>query len=269
MKKAIVKALLKALLGIGPLRRRLVFAFRHEHFDWLDVRIPIDDHYKAVLASLEAAESFSEIFVRQAYAPVLKETGLPQRFLDLGCHYGLFSLYLATQAKGAELHGLLVDGDARVRNGVEKLLTLNPGLNGCHFAHGVVGQGSGDTTFYLRPGMGSSSENPSDNQGLASATRIVSEDEMLKLLPPPYDLVKVDIEGGEGDFLAHYPRVLAEARHLLIEWHSWNGVGLSQEALIDTVARSGLTRMRCLEERDDIPMPSGPAKCAVYLFSRE
>ncbi len=269
MKKAIVKALLKALLGIGPLRRRLVFAFRHEHFDWLDVRLPVDDTHKAVLASLEATESFSEIFVRQAYAPVLQKTGLPTRFLDLGCHYGLFSLYLATQADGADLQGLLVDGDARVRDGVEKLLTINPGLDGCRFVHGVVGQGSGDTTFYLRPGMGSSSENPNDNQGVASTTRIISEAEMLELLPPPYDLVKVDIEGGEGDFLAHYPRVLSQAKHLLIEWHSWNAAGLSQDALCETVARCGLTRTRCLEQRDDIPMPSGPASCAVYLFSRE
>ena len=44
-------------------------------------------------------------------------------------------------------------------------------------------------------------------------------------MPGPYDLVKVDIEGGEYEFLSHYKEVLAQAKYLILEWHDWHSGG--------------------------------------------
>ena len=64
----------------------------------------------------------------------------------------------------------------------------------------------------------------------------------MRLLPPPYDLVKIDIEGAEADFLRAYPKVLSATRHLLMEWHSWHTGGGGPEQLWRSGARDGFRR---------------------------
>ena len=43
--------------------------------------------------------------------------------------------------------------------------------------------------------------------------------------PPPYDLIKCDIEGAEWDFMQNYGAVIRKTNFLLLEWHSWHSGG--------------------------------------------
>ena len=47
------------------------------------------------------------------------------------------------------------------------------------------------------------SENMSSKQ-----VKIVKQDEIIAALPPPYDLIKCDIEGAEWDLIEHYQEIL-------------------------------------------------------------
>jgi hypothetical protein len=49
----------------------------------------------------------------------------------------------------------------------------------------------------------------------------------MKKLAPPYDLVKIDVEGAEYDFLLPYNEILSSTNSLIIEWHSWHRGGRS------------------------------------------
>ena len=72
--------------------------------------------------------------------------------------------------------------------------------------------------------MAGSSFDLSDNENSYSVN-ILKEEEILQALPPPYDLIKCDIEGSEWEFIGHYPKILKKSKYLLMEWHSWHSGG--------------------------------------------
>jgi hypothetical protein len=92
-------------------------------------------------------------------------------------------------------------------------------------------------------------------------------EQIVAALPPPYDLVKVDVEGAEHDFLTTYEPVLKGAKHLLLEWHSWHFGGGGVETIRQAAAKAGF---REIFE----PVPSHPVGgngqrfCGVLLFER-
>ena len=61
--------------------------------------------------------------------------------------------------------------------------------------------------------------------------RTLSAEDLLAALPPPYDLIKLDVEGAEYDFLEGYGAVLAQTRFLLLEWHAAPGDARGPERL--------------------------------------
>ena len=67
---------------------------------------------------------------------------------------------------------------------------------------GVIAKGEGERKFASKSVMSSAIADDNDNAGHLSAQPIITQSDLLKLLPPPYDLIKVDIEGGEYEFPA-------------------------------------------------------------------
>ena len=55
--------------------------------------------------------------------------------------------------------------------------------------------------------------------------QILSEDEILKVLSPPIDIIKCDIEGSEWHLLKNYSKTLSMSKYLIMEWHSWHSGG--------------------------------------------
>ena len=69
---------------------------------------------------------------------------------------------------------------------------------------------------------------------------VVKIKEITEILPPPYDLIKLDIEGGGvAIFLNFYNELLKETHYLLLEWHSWHSGGGGVEQIREKIYSLG------------------------------
>ena len=98
---------------------------------------------------------------------------------------------------------------------------------------------------------------------------VISPGRILELLPPPYDLIKVDIEGGEHDLLTGYQEVLKHTGTMLFEWHSWHGGGGGLPQLRRLAADLGFTRQQEFKTPHQAPAQGTDAECGVLLLQRE
>jgi len=242
---------LRPFLAWGPLRRRLALAFRMFYFADLDVSLPVGHGLACPLSALADGFSFSEIFIDGVYNDMLLDgaAALPSRWLDLGCHAGYFSLWLECRRRR---HGLppgssaafLVDADARRFQGLGRLLELNGVAPRWNFFHGAISAGEGERVFYQRSVMASSATADASDPGQSISVPILAPAQLLEKFPPPYDLIKVDIEGGEVDFLAHYETVWRHARAVLLEWHADSLGAAGVDGLRNRLRGGGFSRMR-------------------------
>src|SRR5688572_2578514 len=92
--KTLLKSPLTALIRSQPIRRRIIFELKHRYYANLDLQIPLGHGLICPLSFADAWDSFGEIFIQGEYAGALDQVGPPQRWLDLGCHAGFFSLYV-------------------------------------------------------------------------------------------------------------------------------------------------------------------------------
>lgn len=220
--------------------------------------------------------SFSEIFFEGEYESVFSEISLPDRWVDLGCHYGYFSLYLAWLRAKAGLHSfqaLLVDADQRVMPALNELVLQNNWQEQVVYLYGAIAEGSGYVRFREHSFMSSMLDDLSlrvDNiQRKSYSVPIIDQNVILATMPPPYDLLKIDVEGGEYDFLTNYGKVLDNSKSLLIEWHSWHRGGGSAEQIKSLAESKGFKLVRVIRE------PSKPSAdtiqthfAGVFLFVR-
>jgi FkbM family methyltransferase len=173
--------------------------------------------------SIDTFMTADEIFGRKVY----EVSGLSdvRTFADLGCNVGLFVAWLAHKTGRRDLRGLAVDANPRLVDEVKWVVRAN-GLSGVHAVTGLIGApgGASPQDFYLSPVSLRSSRFP-DGKGEWRKVSVPSVDieERWRLLlgDVPCQLLKMDIEGGEADFLRpdnpFWPRV----EQVILEWHGW------------------------------------------------
>jgi FkbM family methyltransferase len=249
MKTGLSQRLLRPLLAWGPLRRRLAIAIRVFYFGDLDLSLPLSHGLGCPLALQEDDFSFAEIFFNGVYNEVLESIPLPARWLDLGCHAGYFSLWLEWHRRRLgqspdSSTALLVDADARRLPGLARLLALNGFGTRWNYAHGAICAGSGEHVFYQRSVMASSAAPYAPEPGRPVSVPVLTATQLLERFPPPYDLIKVDIEGAEVDFLTHYEPVWRESRQVLLEWHADSLGSAGVEGLRRRLRDGGFPRLR-------------------------
>lgn len=241
--KKIIKAPLTWPLNWSPIRNRVAFEIKHHHFDALDLIIPLSHGFGVPIHKLDGLFSFEEIFVSREYGDFLEKMPFPKRWLDIGCHAGYFSLYLVWQMARRGLQsnfsGLLLDADPRMENAITRTREVNRLQSELKFSLGVIAAGSGTVTFALRGGMGSSTCDPATKDGDKITVPIFTADMITRQLPPPYDLIKIDAEGGEVDFLNHYQTVYQHAQWILLEWHSADFEGSQAITINATLQKHG------------------------------
>lgn len=262
------KSLLLWPLRFRAVRNRVLFWARQEQYPELELRVPLSRGFACPILSPEYWCSFSEIFVQREYAPVLDLIPPPSRWIDLGCHAGFFSLYLAWERSargiGFAPECLLADADARVRGSVERIGRINQ-LGGVHFEMGAVGAGAA-ADFVERGFMASGVRGLDAQPGAKRQVPVLTQERVIELLPPPYDLLKADIEGSEHDLLRHYPRVLDQTRQLLLEWHSWHGGGGGKEQLVEMARTRGFGAPVEIQPPREV---SPGRQCGILLFANE
>jgi FkbM family methyltransferase len=275
MEKAIRKFLrlpLTAALRAPFFRKRAAFHFRYEYFDHLELNIPLSHGFCCPISKLDALYSFSEIFVMGEYGSFLEDIPLPRRWVDLGCHAGYFTLYLAWQhakaGSAGDWRALLIDADPRAEASTKRTLTQNSLLPKCEYRTGLITKETGELDFALREGMGSSTDTSMGGiQGL-QRVRAIPAAEILAALPPPYDLIKIDVEGAEVDFIGAYRAVHAHAAAILMEWHSPDKEGSSEKDLRELLEASGFYLARELRPRRTLRLDAAWYSSGVQLYRR-
>lgn len=238
---------IRALMSQREIRRRIAFQLSSEFYADLNVSVPLGHGLQCVIADPSHWHSFSEIFIEREYAHYLDLIPPPNRWLDIGCHAGFFSLFLIWWKLAAGNHdyqGLLVDADPRVASSVNKLIVSNSLSSRLRFVHGAIGPLDTNSIVFA---LGTVMDSKISDGGAPStvAVPVVSSEQISSAFPPPYDLVKVDIEGAEVHFLEAYQSLLQQTEFLLLEWHDGR-----KRALEDQAAGLGFTTMLQSEDGD-------------------
>jgi FkbM family methyltransferase len=227
--RKLLKMPLVCLLGWTAFRRRAMHELQQRYYNEFSIRVPLGHGLQCPLTFRESWHSFAEIFVQGEYDQPFHHVPLPSRWVDIGCHAGFFSLYVAWRRAQAGCSepgmALLLDADSRTATPVGELLRVNGLTERFQFLHGMVASGDGDRPFRERAVMASSAAGIGAPDGRRTLVPIVGAAEILTRFPPPYDLVKIDIEGGEYDFVMEYEPVLNATASVLLEWHSWHPGG--------------------------------------------
>jgi FkbM family methyltransferase len=224
----------RVLLSSHSLRRRLAYQLLTHYPADLDARVPLGENLCAPLFDAELGVSFAEIFFNREYGSILDVIPLPRRWIDLGCYAGFFSLWLEVERRRSSetspSQALLVDANASLQSWIERLIRINGLGNSWTYRRGAIAPGRGECDYVERSYMGSSLDGLDKSPGTHVRAPVLDEEELLRIFAPPYDLLKMDIEGAEFEMLQHYPRVIENSRSVCLEWHSWHsgGGGLAQ-----------------------------------------
>ena len=194
---------------------------RHDYFHEFHHSIPLENNYWAHLWENDAYDSFSEIFIQQEYSDFIPDKPL-NKILDLGAHYGYFSLWLQSKRPQEEIHSLMVEPSQSCQRSLNNM-TQYPKLGGrFQYLQAAVGNPKEERTpFFERPFMGGSLFSKSSADCSYEVTTLSFLDEP-SLKNQSFDLIKCDLEGAEWDFLIHYSLLLKNSKFLVMEWHSWH-----------------------------------------------
>lgn len=266
----VVKWPLRTMLKSKPLRAKLIYEIGTLHYADLNFAIPIGNGLVAPVTAAEHLTSFEEIFFTDEYA-LLDQLPTPRRWLDLGCHAGYFSLKILSRrrAKGIKEppEALLVDADSRSRIAVERLIQLNGLQNQMQHRHAAIAA-KGETVAFVERSCMSSSLAGSIRAEPASTVPVLTAQQIVTSLRPPYDLIKIDVEGAEHDFFTAYSLVVQQAKAILLEWHSWHTGGGGFGQLHELLGRSGFRLQSPPEEGRETSWEGKPARCGLALFVR-
>ena len=176
----------------------------------------------------------------------------PVRWIDLGAFAGFFSAWLLwtrnrLKLSGSPCEALLIDADEKRASFIEELLRINNLSGAFHFRHGSIATGSGTCKFVHMPYMNSALASIAGPAEELFDVPILTASEIMSTFPPPYDLVKVDIEGAEYELFQNYRDLLSHSEHLLLEWHSWHSGGGGRGQLEDLAAEVGFRRVAELQ----------------------
>jgi FkbM family methyltransferase len=217
------------LLKNLKLRRKVVHIMKNKFFNELNISIPIESGYWAHLLEKDSYDSFSEIFIKQEYLEFIPDEPI-SRILDIGAHYGYFSLWLQSKHPEMELTSLMIEPSPSCARSLHNLANQEILEGRFSYLQRAIGLPDSESSpFYDRPHMAGSRYSLSQSEK-AIQVQNLSEADLVEKLEAPYDLIKCDIEGSEWEFLNGYQNLITASKYLLLEWHSWHegGGGLSQ-----------------------------------------
>ena len=216
-----MKALWSNLLKIPAFRRAILAHLRLDYFHEFHFAIPLGNNYWAHLWENDAYDSFSEIFIQEEYAAFIPNEPI-KKILDLGAHYGYFSLWLQSKRPQDEIHSLMVEPSQRCQRSLGRLAKYSKLAGRFQHLQAAVGNPKEERTrFFERQFMGGSlfSSSPADYNYEVKTLPLSDE---LNFQQQTFDLIKCDLEGSEWGFIIHYSSLLRNSKFLVMEWHSWH-----------------------------------------------
>lgn len=156
--------------------------------------------------------------------------GRPERILDLGANVGLASLFFAKRYPDATIDAIECDPE------IYSLLSSNLKANHVtnvttHNFAAWVEQGQ---MAFVPNGLGGGRLS---NVGAVTVATL----DMKQWLDarPPYDLVKIDIEGAERTLFHHISDAILQAKHIVMEYHSHVTEEQNLDEILATLRRNG------------------------------
>jgi FkbM family methyltransferase len=232
--------------------QRLRLSLAWKAFPWAAAQIKTARGVRVPLQARGDFPALAEIFVQQAYAPLL--AALPEpvtSWVDLGCNAGMFSAWLYDRAcatgNGAECRALLVEPGSCIETARE-MVRLNGLKDRFQVVRACVGDGAPVVFYESKSSTRSSSaiKPLSREKQIQMETRTVTS--LLDGHLPQADLIKIDIEGAEK-FVLREAGILPRFRAGIIEWHAETTSGADVAAwitgaggrVVHAVAQDGTT----------------------------
>ena len=186
-------------------------------------------------ARLESIPLAVEMLERQTTYDVefLRRLGAINTFADLGCNVGYFTVLLADISHPRPLKGLMIDANPSVIHEARWHISANSQLAGVTAVAGMVGgdlEGR-DQDFYVYASNICSSRQPLaevhpnlKGKWVRVQTPSLKVEDLWKqhVGEEGCDLLKIDVEGAEMDFLRAEPGFIDRTKFILIEWHKWS-----------------------------------------------
>lgn len=212
------------ILGVSYLRKKLLFHLKHKYFHELGHSIPVGSGYWAHLLENDSYDSFSEIFIDLEYQNFIPKEPI-SHVLDIGAHYGYFSLWLQSMRSKDKIYSTLVEPSLRCRRSLEQLVGSSQLQNRFRYLpRAIADPKKSHVKFFDRPYMAGSIFESEHKDSSYQASTLKTSD-VFSPASSSYDLVKCDIEGGEWNLLLNYPSILQKSKFLVMEWHSWHSGG--------------------------------------------
>jgi FkbM family methyltransferase len=215
-----------SLLNFKNIRRSIITHLKSDYYYEFEHCIPLQNGYEAHLLEYDSYDSFSEIFIQREYEKFIPNIDI-KKILDIGANYGYFSLWLQSQRPDNEIFSLMVEPSPRCQRSLNQIVCSRKFNDRFKSLQRVVAKSNLSTIdFFDRPFMAGSVFGTTNTSGEDVAQiRVLSLKEITKLLPPPYDLIKCDIEGSEWHLLNNYQNLIKKSKYLVLEWHSWHSGG--------------------------------------------
>lgn len=201
---------------------------------------------------------FEEMFRGSGYRDILEKIH-PRTFIDLGCNTGWFPCLLLQRHPSVSIMGLMIDADPDCIKSANWHIKIN-GLTSCRSLWGVIGCPSDciEKVFYINPSNTQSSllpfekNHPFPIKGKVKELRVpaisVANEWIATYGNKTVDILKIDIEGAELDFLRTEISFISERVHwVVLEWHKWH-VSLSE--IRNIMTNSKFTEI-CITEEDE------------------
>jgi FkbM family methyltransferase len=182
------------------------------------------------VAALSLAEEFID---NKGYSSAINGYRV-ETFIDLGCNVGWFPCLLASIQNSVKPIGLMIDGDPEMIESCRWHISRNE-LPGCEVIHGAVGcsEGLKEINFHINPSNTQSSlkaftiNHPFPIKGESRELKVpcinVSQEWKGRYDSRVVDLLKIDIEGAELDFLKlEKDFIINHVRRIVCEWHEWH-----------------------------------------------
>jgi len=161
--------------------------------------------------------AFEEVVLRQEYRFVAApfRAGAPEVVVDLGANVGLFSLYVLSLWRSAEVHS--VEASPGTYGVLHRNQAANSEVNWHTYPYAVWGQ-EGEVSFE-DSGISTSNRVVADQPGARVPAITLDALYSTYIHRPTVSLLKMDIEGAEEIVLQSSTRSLARIENLVVEVH--------------------------------------------------
>ena len=220
------------------MRKHFIFLIKQDYFYELEYSVPLNGKYWAHILENDAYDSFSEIFIKQEYKNFLPKNSI-SKILDIGSNYGYFSLWLQSEYPENKFSSVMIEPSNKCERSLNNLINQPIFEKRFKWINGAIADPKNDKiSFFNRPYMASSTFH-SESKELHTSVKVIKTEHIIHAMPPPYDLIKCDIEGSEWELINHYTELLLNCRYFLLEWHSWHNGGGGRKQIEEKLNKFG------------------------------